>query len=237
MKNIDDTKIEELYRQGFLHKEIAHKLGYGVSTVTRHLLDMGYKTTTPVDKKEVVRLHECGKSDLEIANMVGCTRSNITIILNRAGFKNRKSKINNIELRNRISESLVGRYTGKNNPNYKVYDNEKQIARGILKTFSRRKIRECNHTCAACGKRSGDMETHHIKPFRVIFKDFIDNIYDGDIQTIYSQLMNYPDFTDESNMVVLCHDCHHDVHYSDNHELSPYRWESATTIERTSRQK
>ena len=37
---------------------------------------------------------------------------------------------------------------------------------------------------------------------------------------------------DETNMVVLCHDCHWKVHYSDNHELSPYRWESATTIEK-----
>ena len=57
-------------------------------------------------------------------------------------------------------------------------------------------------------------------------------IDDGNIQTIYEQLMDYPDFVDETNMVVLCHDCHHDVHYSDNHELNPYRWESATTIEK-----
>ena len=48
---------------------------------------------------------------------------------------------------------------------------------------------------------------------------------------IYDELMNYEDFTDEENLVVLCDDCHYKVHYSDDHELSPYRWESATTIE------
>ena len=237
MKQIDDAKILELYMQGFLHREIAEQLGYGVSTVTRHLINMGCKTVTPIDKSEAVRLHLRGLSDKDIARMLGCTRSNITVILNRAGYTGRKSKIDNIELRNKISNSLTGRYTGKNNPNYKGYTDEKKIARGIFKTFSRRKIRECNYTCTSCGKRGGNMETHHIKPFSLIFMDFLSTQYDGDIQTIYNQLMNFPDFVDESNMVVLCRDCHRDVHYSDNHELSPYRWESATTIERESQQK
>lgn len=232
MKQIDDAKILELYDKGFLHREIAKHLGYGVSTVTRHLLNMGYRTVTPVDKEEVVRLHLCGLPDADIAKLVGCTRPNVTVILNKAGYKDRRSKIDNIDLRNRISDSLIGRYTGVNNPNYKGHSDEKTIARGIFKTFSRRKIRECNYTCAACGKHGGDMETHHIKPFSIILKEFLSSCYDGNIQTIYEQLTNYPDFIDEDNMVVLCHDCHHNVHYSDNHELSPYRWESATTIER-----
>ena len=235
MKKIDDAKILELYQQGFLHKEIAQKLGYGVSTVTRHLIDMGYRTVNPVDKSEVVRLHLTGLSDLEIAKILGCTRSNITIILNRAGYTARHSKIDNIELRSRISNSLIGRYTGENNPNFKGYTDEKTIARGVFKTISKRKMRECNYVCDACGKRGGDMETHHIKPFSVILEEFLARTYNGNIDDIYEQLINYPDFVDESNMVVLCHDCHHDVHYSDNHELSPYRWESATTIERVLR--
>lgn len=232
MKKIDDEKILELYKQGFLHREIAQQLGCGVSTVTRHLLDMGYRTVTLVNKEEVVRLHLCSLPDADIAKLLCCTRSNVTIILNRAGYTDRHSKIDNIELRNRISNSLIGRYTGANNPNYKGYTNEKTIARGIFKTISKRKIRECNYTCAACKKRGGNMETHHIKPFSLILEEFLSTRYDGNIQTIYEQLMGYPDFVDETNMVVLCHDCHHDVHYSDNHELNPYRWESATTIEK-----
>lgn len=230
-KFIDNDKILELYKTGMLHKEIAKELKYGVSTVTRHLLDMGYGMKI-VDKNKMLQLHNKGLSDLEISKILRCTRSNVTIYLNRMGFINRKSKKDNLELRNKISKSLIGRYVGKNNPNYKGYIDEKTIVRGIFKTISKRKIRECNYICQCCGKRGGDLETHHIKPFNIVFQEFINNEYSGDIQNLYKEITNYKDFMDETNMVVLCHDCHWKVHYSDNHELSPYRWESATTIEK-----
>ena len=153
------------------------------------------------------------------------------------GITGRKSKINNIELRNRISQSLIGRYTGENNPNYKGYNDEKQIARGIFKTISKRLIRNSDYTCHICGKRGGDLETHHIKPFHVIFEEFLTSTYNGDIDTFYDQIIRYEDFIDETNLIVVCHNCHWLIHYSDNHELSPYRWESATTIESESKEK
>lgn len=230
-KFVDDAKILELYKKGMLHREIAKELGYGVSTVTHHLLDMGYGMQV-VDKNKMLQLYNEGLTDLEIAEELGCTRSNITTYLNRMGFTDRKSKKDNIELRNRISNSLIGRYVGKDNPNYKGYVDEKRVARGIFKTISKRKIRECNYTCQHCGKRGGDLETHHIKPFNLIFEEFVNDKYSGDIENLYNEITDYKDFMDETNMVVLCHDCHWKVHYSDNHELSPYRWESATTIER-----
>jgi 5-methylcytosine-specific restriction endonuclease McrA len=230
MKYIDDNKILELYKQGMLHKEIAQELGYGLSIVTHHLLKMGYGKTF-IDKDKVLELHNQGLSDIEIANILNCTRSNITICLNKLGYNNRKSKKDNIALRNRISNSLIGRYTGDKNPNYKGYLDEKEIARGIFKTISKRKIRECNYTCKHCGKRGGTLHTHHIKPFSLILEEFIKNTYSGNIKTFYQEITNYYDFMNEDNLVVLCQDCHDLVHYSDNHELSPYRWESATTIE------
>ena len=185
-----------------------------------------------LDKNLILELHHSGLTDSEIAKELGCERSNITYHLNKMGIINRKSKIENVGLRNKISQSLIGRYTGSNNPNYKGYANEKTIARGMFKTFSKRKIRECNYTCQHCGQHGGDLETHHIKPFNIIFYEFIRDVYSGDIENLYNELITYEDFIDENNMVVLCHNCHHNVHYSDNHELSPYRWESATTIEK-----
>ena len=71
----------------------------------------------------------------------------------------------------------------------------------------------------------------------MIFNEFINTNYNGNIDTIYDQLMSYNDFIDEDNMVVLCHNCHFKVHYSDDCELSPYRWESATTIEKEEAEK
>lgn len=230
-KFVNDEKILELRNKGMLHREIAKELGYGVSTVTHHLLSMGYGMHI-VNKEKMLQLYNERLTDSEIAKQLGCTRANVTTYLNRMGYTNRKSKKNDIELRNRISQSLIGRYTGSDNPNYKGYTNEKTIARGIFKTISKRMIRECNYTCKHCGKRGGDLETHHIKPFNIIFEEFIQNRYSGNIENIYNEITNYKDFMDETNMVVLCHDCHWKVHYSDNHELSPYRWESATTIEK-----
>ena len=138
-----------------------------------------------LDKEQIFKLHNEGLSDLEISKIMGCKRSNITRHLNKAGITNRKSKIDNIELRNRISQSLIGRYVGENNPNYKGYTEEKQIARGIFKTISKRKLRECNYTCQHCGKRGGDLDTHHIKPFKVILDEFLKTEYSGDINNIY----------------------------------------------------
>ena len=176
-------------------------------------------------------MHNSGFTDKEIAEKLGCERSNITYHLNKMGLNNRKSKKDNIDLRNRISQSLIGRFVGDKNPNYKGYTDEKTIARGIFKTISKRKIRENDYTCQHCGRRGGDLETHHIQPFNIIFLEFIRDVYSGNIENIYDELMNYEDFINEDNLVVLCDDCHYKVHYSDDHELSPYRWESATTIE------
>ena len=75
------------------------------------------------------------------------------------GYTNRHSKIDNIELRNRISQALIGRYTGENNPNYKGYNSEKEIARGIFKTISKRLFRERGYKCEHCGKHGGRLET------------------------------------------------------------------------------
>jgi transcriptional regulator len=233
-KKIDDQELIELHNNGLMHKEIAQSLGYSVCYISQRLNKLGYSTYHKDSRKEIEQLHNKGLQDNEIAEILGCTRSNVTILLNRMGYSNRRSQEKPIDVRNRISNKLIGRYTGENNPNYKGYNDEKKVARGIFKTFSKRLIRENNFTCSVCGKRGGDLETHHIKPFNIIFDEFIRNKYDGNKETLYDQLMSYEEFIDESNLVVLCHDCHWKIHYSDNPELSPYRWESATTIESTS---
>lgn len=234
ISKVDDSILIELYHQNLPYKEIGEKVGLDQSTVSYRLNKLGFHRYNTNRRQEVLELHRQGLYDKEIAERLNITREDVTHLLNVQGIKNRRSKIKNYDLRKRISESLIGRYVGDKNPNYKGYNNEKQIARGIFKTISKRLMRERNYTCQCCGKRGGDLETHHIKPFKIILKNFIDDVYDGNINTFYKQITQYPDFMDESNMVVLCHDCHWKIHYTDNHELSPYRWESATTIEKIS---
>ena len=221
-----------MHNQGLLNKEIANIAGCKECTITNHLNKMGVYTYRKNLQPQMLELHKQGYYDKEIAEILGCTRENVTHFLNKQGIKNRRSKINDINLRNRISKSLIGRYVGVDNPNYKGYNEEKTIARGIFKTFSKRLLRQYNYTCQHCGCKGGNLEVHHIKPFYIIFDEFMKTTYSYNKQNLYHELMNYKDFIDENNMVVLCQNCHKQVHYSDNHELSPYRWESATTIEK-----
>lgn len=181
--------------------------------------------------EDIIELHNQGLYDREIAQILGCTRENIVKRLNKIGIKNRKSKIDDIALRNRISESLKGRFVGEKNPNYKGHSEEKTLARGLFKTISKEMIRNCDFTCQICGRRGGDLHTHHIKPFHVIFDNFINSVYSGDIKNFYYELLTYDDFTNKLNLVVVCANCHKEIHYTDNPKLSPYRWDSSTTIE------
>jgi len=190
---------------------------------------MAKKKNIPLE--DIIELHNQGLYDKEIAEILGCTRENIVKRLNKAGIKNRKSKIDDIDLRNRISNSLKGRYIGKNNPNYKGYTDEKTLARGLFKTISKEMLRDCNFTCQICGQHGGNLHTHHIKPFHVIFDEFINNVYSNNIENFYHEILAYDDFTNKDNLIVVCERCHKKIHYTDNPELSPYRWESATTIE------
>lgn len=179
-----------------------------------------------------MELHNAGYSDKELAEKFQCEPSNIVYHLKKSGISGRtKSKKDNIDLRNRISQTLKGRYVGEKNPNFKGYTDEKTIARGMFKSISKQCIRDRDFTCEHCNHKGGNLETHHIKPFKIIFFEFIQNVYDGNINHLYDQLSQYNDFINTDNMVVLCYDCHHKVHFSDDPELSPYRWESATTIE------
>lgn len=190
---------------------------------------MAKKKNIPL--QEIIDLHNQGLYDKEIAVIYGCTRENIVKRLNKAGFTNRKSKIDDITLRNRISTSLKGRYIGENNPNYKGYSDERTLARGLFKTISKEMLRDCNFTCQICGQHGGNLHTHHIKPFSVIFDNFIKNVYSGNIKNFHHEILSYEDFTNKENLIVVCEACHKKIHYTDNPELSPYRWESATTIE------
>ena len=170
--------------------------------------------------QDIIDLHNQGLYDKEIAEILGCERANVTIRLNKAGYKNRKSKIEDISLRNRISNNLKGRFIGELNPNYKGYRDEKTIARGLFKTISKEMIRNYNYTCQICGQHGGNLETHHIKPFHVIFENFIKDAYSGNIQNFAYEILSYEDFTDKENLIVLCKNCHYKIHYTDNPELS-----------------
>ena len=249
--HLDDKKIWSLYLEGYTQQKIANALNCSKKTIGNHINKMKdnlekfndpffqqeKKTQSHPMKKnipfdEILELYNKGLSDQEIAEKLGCTRSNITIRLNKKGIYRGQEKIDNIPLRNKISESLKGRFIGEKNPNYKGYNDEKQLARGLFKTISNEIIRNSNFHCTICGQKSQVYHVHHIKSFSVILNEFLEDRYSGNINTFVEELTNNcPEFWDKNNLIMVCKNCHYKIHYTDNPELSPYRWESATTIE------
>lgn len=247
MKSIlDDQLILHLYHDEKITAEkIAERFNVSKRTILNHIHNYD-KNKQPIQKEvserksnkkknipleDIIEFHNLGMRDYEIAEFFGCTRSNITTRLNKAGIKGRKSKIDDIVLRNKISDSLKGKMVGKNNPNYSGYKDEKTIARGLFKTISKEVIRNRDYTCEICGRHGGNLEVHHLKPFKIILKEFLDCAYSNNIENFVQELYNWKDFWDKENLILTCEKCHKQIHYTDNPELSPYRWKSATTIE------
>lgn len=237
-KNISVEEIIALKKSGKSNKEIEKFYNFTISyrVIGLVLNEAGIfsnlKKSSFTDE-EVLQLHNEGKYDKEIADILGVSRSAITQRLNRLGLRGRQDKMKDTRLRSRISKSLIGRFTGENNANYKggVVNLRKQ-ARGILKTFTNRVLRERGYKCAFCGDTKGTKNVHHIKPFKEIFQNFLDTTYSGNPETFYDEIMAYEPFTDESNLIVLCEKCHKNLHRKSC--AKPESREGATTIESAS---
>ncbi len=237
-KKISIEEIVALKKSGKTNKEIEKFFNYAISyrVICKVLSDEGvtsYRKKTLVPDEEVLRLHKEGKYDREIAEILGVSRSAVTQKLNKMGLRGRRDKMKDTKLRSRISKSLIGRFTGEKNANYKGGPRDlKTQARGILKTFTSKILRERGYECAICGDKTGTKNVHHIVPFNKIFQDFEDNVYSGNPETFYDEIMAYKPFTDESNLIVVCEKCHRNLHRKSC--AKPNLREGATTIESAS---
>jgi 5-methylcytosine-specific restriction endonuclease McrA/DNA-binding CsgD family transcriptional regulator len=220
--NITDDKILELHNKGMSNKDIAQAAGCAACTISQHLRKMGVSTYR-IDNGEIMAMHNAGMTDREIAEILGCERSNVTIFLNRRGVSGRHGKKDNVALRNQISQSLIGRFVQQGNPNFKGTSTVKQRARGISKTIVKDMIRNSDGSCMLCGQKGEPLVGHHIYPFSNILNEFLTNVFDGNPDTLYDQLVSFDKLTDRSNIMIVCKKCHKAIHDKDNPELAKYR--------------
>lgn len=242
--HLDDNEIKRLHDEGLSSKQIAIVMNCSKSTILNHLKKINNReeaihkdipSGNPKNKKkniplkDIIELHELGYSDSKIAATLGCSRSNVTMRLNRAGVINRRGKIDNIEVRNKISNSLRGTGLGPDNPAYKGCEGTEDLtqyyknrARGIFKTLAKAKLRNEGTVCCICGVNTPVVEVHHIKPFQTILDEFLIDAYNEDIDTFSEQLQQYKPFMDPNNLIIVCPTCHSEIHRKDNPELSRY---------------
>lgn len=240
--HLDDNEIKRLHDAGLSARQIAIVMECSKSTILNHIRKIngqedkiqkdapgGEHRKKGIPLQDIIDLHDQGYTDKEISAVLGCSRSNITVRLNRAGIIDRKSKIDNIELRNKISDSLRGTGLGSDNPNYKGVDDTEDLiqyykkrARGLFKTLAKIKIRNEGSVCKICGKETQTAEVHHIRPFQTILDEFLIDAYDEDINTFSEQLLKYKPFMDMDNLIIVCPTCHSEIHRKDNPELSCY---------------
>lgn len=187
-----------------------------------------------INVSDVIDYHNKGMYDYEIADIYKCSRPLISkIINNNLEHVDRRIKIDDIALRLRISETNKGTRTGKDNHNFKGDSGYKGLARGLFSSISNTVLIKNNYVCKICGSTSGIKNVHHIKPFSVIIEEFLSVNVDISLEDFSTRLLEYDEFTNESNLIVVCENCHKEIHYGDNPVLNPFRWGSATTIEST----
>lgn len=167
---------------------------------------------------EIIELHKNGKYDREIAEQYGVSRAVISRTLKKYYFEpngikeNRKRKIDDVELRKRISDSVRKTFEIETD-NKDEFDSISKEAKHIFSSISYLFKLKHNFTCQKCGKRgSGKIETHHIYKISHIIRDFIRDFYKKENGPVGYQLMNYEPFTDENNLMVLCRKCHLEEH-------------------------
>ncbi len=159
-----------------------------------------------------------GKAVLTIAKNIQCSADSIRYYLKKYSIPINKMSL---EGRKNLSKANSGERNGmfgKNgelNPNYK--DGKSPLAilmRNLLEYNQWRKqiFKRDNFTCRECGQYAGELEAHHIKPFKKLLSEFLKE-YDQfspieDKETLLRIAMKWQLFWDIDNGKTLCEDCH-----------------------------
>lgn len=153
-------------------------------------------------------LRHVGYYDWQIAKFFNCSRTWVLHALNSLGYVGRRSKISDINLRKRISQTNTGKRTGVDNHRYKGRSTYTSLARGLFNAISRQVRADRNYTCEYCSTRGGDMHVHHRYPFSSILDDFLSINPNIPIDVFSYEIIKYPPFYDTSNLVLVCAWCH-----------------------------
>lgn len=153
-----------------------------------------------LDENEIIKLYtEENKSASQISKIFNCCNSVIYRILKRnnvniVGFKShtREDRIKMSAKQQRIPIEQWKGYVTPLNHTIRTSTEYKNWIKEVLQNN--------NFTCLGCGQRGGDLEAHHIKPFREILRE-------NNIKT-FEEALNCKILWNIKNGITLCLKCH-----------------------------
>lgn len=203
--NIHKDKLKALYiDEGLNTRQIAKIMGVSMRTICRRLHEFeipvnpkGEKPFLILQDADWMRQQYKTKSVTEIAKEVGCSSGVVTSWLNKHDIKidrhkHRRGKKFSEESRQKLSKARKGKYTGKDNWNWKEDKTNPYQAERVsykAKEWSKQVRKRDNNTCVKCGETK-KLHAHHIKSF----KEYPELRYDLD------------------NGMTLCVSCHQKEH-------------------------
>ena len=215
-----DDLIISLYKQGKSGPEISKIVGYSSATVLKHIRRSGVINTRSLSNSQFIHNKKEYPTDLDdfeklydmyVTNRM--SKKDIGKQYNVApGFVNRKLKEFGINIRGN-SEARKGLYIGEKHPNWK--GGRTGIYMRLREYFWVNQIPDIlkrdHYCCQLCGSKK-KLQVHHIKSFKEIFDEILEEHKDLDVikneHELYEIMRNDIRLNDYNNLITYCKECH-----------------------------
>lgn len=142
-------------------------------------------------------------SCVDIGKMIGTDGGTIRRQMHRLGLETKDN-----------SQCKIGLMTGENHPNWKggITQLYYLLREYFTINLASKVVKRDNYTCQLCGKTHTKLHVHHIRPFKEIVFEIVDEHPELDIQDnkqeLYDIITHDERFLDTENLITFCKDCH-----------------------------
>lgn len=202
-------RLIKLHNKGLNNTEIAKKLHMSAVSVWERLTNAGVKFNRiealknklqkipEIEHDNIVQMYQDGMWGKDIAKQYKVSGDTIMHILNKKGINIRDNRGSN-------NKSWRGGIT----PLHTRIRNSDKYIKWRSEIFKER-----DYVCQLSGQRGGRINVHHIQSFSEILSAFLKvNIGITDENQLFELALNYQEFWDKSNTIVISEDIHNKIH-------------------------